>query len=126
MKNYFLILFLLVSFSACRKDNTDRVFVNLTSTQWYISKDGGNFVSLHLKIAGNTNGDKVTIKTIGDGLNADLALDLTANKTFNQDVAIAFTAGGASPGAFNISTQIMTHKGSAIKITTLNSGVINY
>lgn len=136
MKNYLAIFCLFFLLAACSKKNDNSpqstnyhdahgTFINFTTTQWYIIKDG-NFVTLNLKITGNTNGSKITIKTFGDGMNSDINVDLLPNHTFSKDVSIVFTADGTTPGSFDVSTQVTAYKGNDTLIATLKSGKMDY
>ena len=136
MKNHLLIFCLLVIMSGCSKDNSvtpqgknyrdaNGTYVNLTTTQWYVTKNG-NFATLYLKIAGSTNGDKLTITTYGDGVVQDVNIQLEPNKSFNKDIGVAFTAAGGSSGSFDTSTKIVTYKGGDSFTTVLSSGKLDY
>ena len=136
MKNYLVIPCLFLLLTACSKKNDNNhpgtnyhdangTFINFTATQWYIIKDG-NFVTLNLKITGNTNGNKITIKTFGDGLNSDVNIDILPNHAFSKDISIVFTADGSIPGTFDVSTQVTAYKGNDTLIATLRSGKMDY
>lgn len=136
MKNYLVLFCLFLLITACSKKNDNSpqstnyhnangTFINFTTTQWYIIKDG-NFVTLNLKITGNTNGNKITIKTFGDGVNSYINVDLQPNHTFSKDISIVFTADGATAGSFDISTQVTAYKGNDTLIATLSSGKMDY
>jgi hypothetical protein len=136
MKNYLVIFCLFFLLTACSKTNDNSpestnyhnangTFINFTTTAWYITKDG-NFVILNLKITGNTNSNKITIKTFGDGVNSDINVNLQPNHSFNKDISIVFTADGATPGSFDVSTQVTAYKGTDTLIATLKSGKMDY
>jgi hypothetical protein len=136
MKNYLVLSCLVLLFTACSKKNDNEpgaanyhdangTFINFSSARWYVSKDG-SFVTLYVKITGNTNSDTMTIRTIGDGLQTDVAIELLPDHTFSMDVPIVFTADGGSPGSFDISTGVIAFKGNDKLVATLKSGKVNY
>jgi len=136
MKNYLVFSCLVLLLTACSKNNNNNpgvanyndasgTFINFTSIQWYFGNDN-NFMTLHVKMAGSTNSDRMTITTIGDGLQTDVNIELQPDHIFSMDVPVVFTANGATPGSFDISTGVTAYKGNDKLIATLKSGKVNY
>jgi hypothetical protein len=85
---------------------------------------GGGMVNLI--IAGSTNGDKVTVRTYGDGVISDENVELDSRKNFNKDVVISFTATSIPSTEFEVSTKVMAFKGNDTLVVPLNSGKLKY
>jgi hypothetical protein len=124
-KIIFLLLF--IGFASCNKNNDNpHTTLNITTSQWYLTRTnyGGGFVNL--KIAGSTNGDKVTVRTYGDGLISDENVELDSKKNFNKDITISFTATSVPSGEFEVSTKVVANKGTDTLVVPLNSGKLKY
>lgn len=123
------IIFLLaiIAFTSCSKkeDNTPAT-LNITYSQWYLSRTNYGGGMVNLKIEGSTNGDKVTIRTHGDGVNSDVNVELDSWKNFNEDIIISFTATSVPSSEFEVSTKVMAYKGTDTLRVTLNSGKLKY
>jgi hypothetical protein len=107
--------------------NAKGTYINITNTQWYTTTDG-NFVTLKLKLSGNANGDRITILTVGDGLDTDNDVPLKANKTFNYDTGIAFFYNnGPRHGTYSsASTWVTIYRCNDTLKVNLNGGNVNY
>jgi hypothetical protein len=88
MKKYIPLFILMLFITSCSKDIN--LTLDITKAEWSTVVSGG-FGSVYLKIAGKSNGNKVTIKTYGDGLLNECELELDEDNNFNKDVEIAFT-----------------------------------
>jgi hypothetical protein len=123
------IIFLLaiIAFTSCSKkeDNTPAT-LNINYSQWYLTRTNYGGGMVNLKIEGSTNGDKVTIRTHGDGVNSDVNLELDSRKNFNEDIIISFTATSVPSTEFEVSTKVMAYKGTDTLRVTLNSGKLKY
>jgi hypothetical protein len=123
MKNIIFLL-IIIGFASCliRDDAT----LSISNSQWYLTRNilGGGEVNL--KISGSTNGDKVTVRTYGDGVIFDENVELDSKKNFNKDVGISFTATSVPSGEFEMSTKVMAYKGSDTLVVPLNSGKLKY
>jgi hypothetical protein len=123
MKNIIFLL-IIIGFASCLK--RDDATLSISNSQWYLTRNilGGGEVNL--KISGSTNGDKVTIRTYGDGVIFDENVELDSKKNFNKDVGISFTATSVPSGEFEMSTKVMAYKGSDTLVVPLNSGKLKY
>ncbi|SRR5258708_23186309 len=136
MKNCHVILFSILLLTSCTKNNNNNPqsktyrglngsYINFTDTTWTAARDG-NFVNISLNLSGITNCDKVTVRTVGDGVRYDFELPLKGN-SFNQNVGIYFTALGASIHTINSAgTQIFGYKGTDTLKITLTSGKLTF
>lgn len=93
MKTYILIILLIVT-TSCSKDKqqeTDKELkLNISTTEWYTTVSENGFGTVYLKIAGNTNGELLTIETRGDGLAGCKEVDLDENNNFSEEIIILF------------------------------------
>jgi hypothetical protein len=93
MKTYILILLLIIT-TSCSKDKqqeTDKeLILNISKTEWYTTVSENGFGEVYLKIAGNTNGELLTIETRGDGLIGCKEVDLDENNNFSEEIMILF------------------------------------
>jgi len=120
-----IFLLLIIGFASCSK--REDATLNITNSQWYLTRNtlvpAG---TVNLKVAGSTNGNKVTVRTNGDGLIFDENVDLDSKKNFNADIVICFFATSVPSGEFELSTKVMAYKGSDTLVVTLNSGKLKY
>jgi hypothetical protein len=120
------VIFLLVItvFASCSKEKD--LNLNITSSLWYLTQTnyGGGFVSL--KIKGSTSGEKVTVRTFGDGVVSDRTVGLDSGKNFNEDIVISFSATSVPVGEFEVSTKVIAYKDSDTLVVSLNSGKLKY
>jgi len=122
-----IFLFVIIAFACCsKKEDHSPATLNITNSQWYLTRTnyGGGMVNLNIK--GSTNGDKVTFRTHGDGVNSDENVELDSGKNFNKDVVISFTATSVPSTEFEVSTKVMAYKGTDTLIVPLNSGKLKY
>jgi hypothetical protein len=122
-----IFLLLIIGFSSCsRKDDNRDTTLDITNSQWYLTRTnyGGGLVNL--KIAGSTNGDKVTVRTYGDGELSDENVELDSKGDFNKNIVISFTATSVPSGEFEVSTKVMAYKGTDTLVVPLNSGRLKY
>jgi len=80
-------------FVSCLSLNNEPI-LSLSYVEWYTTTEeigDLTFGYVHLSLSGSTTGDKVTVITYGDGVIAELELDLDQDKKFAQDVIIKFT-----------------------------------
>jgi hypothetical protein len=123
MKNIIFLL-VIIGFASCLK--RDDATLSISNSQWYLTRNilGGGEVNL--KISGSTNGDKVTVRTYGDGVIFDENVELDSKKNFNNDIGISFTATSVPSGEFEMSTKVMAYKGSDTLVVYLKSGKLEY
>ena len=141
MKTIVLFLGILVLFASCKKeskDNTNKIekdsagiILSITNYQWYSDTEKGPNIGawrLFLVISGNTNADKVTVETYGDGLTGEFELPLDENKNFYKDtVGIAFFMYSTPPtGQFEKSTIVTAVSGNNTLKIPIKSGLMNY
>ena len=131
MKNLTFICACLLLITSCKKNNTlpgqsyhgaGGSYVNFSSIKWYITNDSGS-TTLNLNIAGDTNADKLTMTTSGDGLISEVTILLKSGK-FTQDTPVTFTHTVAI--TMQASTQVTVYKGSDKLVVPLESGVVNF
>jgi len=122
-----VFLFIIIAFASCsKKEDNSPATLSITNTQWYLTRTnyGGGMVNLN--IAGSTNGNKVTVRTYGDGVISDENVKLDSRKNFNRDVVISFTATSVPSTEFEVSTKVIAYKGTDTLIVLLNSGKLKY
>ncbi len=126
MKKVIFLLAVIVIASCSKKEDISEITLNITDSQWYLTRTnyGGGLVNL--KIAGSTNGDKVTVRTHGDGVISDENVELDSKKNFNKDIVISFTATSVPSGEFEVNTKVMAYKGTDTLVVPLNSGKLKY
>jgi hypothetical protein len=123
------IVFLLVimAFASCsKKEDYNPATLNITDSQWYLTRNNYGGGMVNLKLEGSTNGDKVTVETHGDGVISDENVKLDSQKNFNIDIVIAFTVHSVPVGEFEVSTKVMAYKGMDTLSVPLNSGKLKY
>jgi hypothetical protein len=122
-----IFLFVIIAFASCsKKEDHSPATLNITTSQWYLTRTNYGGGMVNLKIEGSTNGDKVTIRTHGDGVNSDENVELDSRKNFNKDVVISFTATSVPITEFEVNTKVMAYKGTDTLIVPLNSGKLKY
>lgn len=131
----FISLFLL--FISCSKStdkpvvysNAKGTSITFTADAWSAAKTNG-IGTVNLKIAGSTNGDRVTITTYGDlsdGLISDDIVKLDSKLNFDESVLISTKSTDVSTTvAFKSSTDIKVYRGDDVFIVTLKSGNLTY
>jgi hypothetical protein len=143
MKNFIIVLFALLTLFSCKKNNDNESIetcskdeqyytsdnnttLNVINEQWYLTRNSIGGGSIHLKIAGSTNGDSATIRTYGDGMILDVELELNAEKEFEKDITISFTANSLPPGDITRETIIKVYREQDILQVKLKSCVLRY
>lgn len=137
-----MLMSILFAFTACSKDEdslnpkdypNSQVYTSdkgttliVTGAEWYLTKTNNGSGDVHLKVAGVTNGDRLTIQTHGDGLISDDNLELDSNKSFNKEVIIGFFATSLPAGEFENSTTIKVYRGSDVLTVDLKSGKLKF
>jgi hypothetical protein len=117
----------IIALASCsKKENNSPATLSITNSQWYLTRTNYGGGMVNLKIVGSTNGDKVTIRTYGDGVRSDENVELDSKKRFNKDIVISFTATSVPSGEFEVSTKIMAYKGTDTLTVPLNSGILKY
>jgi hypothetical protein len=126
MKKAIFFLVIIVFASCSKKEDNSEITLNITDSQWYLTRTnyGGGLVNL--KIAGSTNSDKVTIRTYGDGVVSDRNVELDSKKNFNKDIVISFSATSVPSVEFEVGTKVMAYKGTDTLVVPLNSGKLKY
>jgi hypothetical protein len=122
-----ILLLVIIGFASCSKntDNSD-ITLNITNSQWYLTRINNAGGMVNLKIAGSTNADKVTIRTYGDGVVSDENIELDSKKSFNEDITISFTMTSVPGGEFEVSTKVMAFNSTDTLVVPLNSGKLQY
>ncbi len=126
MKRIVLILVIILFVSCSEKEDYDDIFLDITYTQWYLTRTNWGGGMVNLKIEGSTNGDKVTIRTYGDGKISDRNIELDSKKKFYDDVVISFTAMSVPGNEFESNTKVMAYRDMDTLTVTLNSGKLKY
>lgn len=126
MKKAIFLLVIIVFASCSKKEDNSDTTLNITNSQWYLTRTNYGGGMVNLEIAGSTNSDKVTIRTSGDGVKSDENVELDSKKNFNKDIVISFTATSVPSGEFEVSTKVMAYKGSDTLVVPLNSGKLKY
>ena len=94
MKKHILFLILLLPFILnCKKNEQERIMLNITSSDWYTTTSNFNnntFCEVHLKVSGTTNGELLSIETYGDGLMGCGEIKCDKESNFSTDVLICF------------------------------------
>jgi hypothetical protein len=116
----------IIGFASCSKYEDKATALDITNSQWYLTRNNYGGGMVNLKLSGSTNSDKVTIRTFGDGVVSDENVELDSKKNFNKDIVISFTATSVPGGEFEASTKVMAYKGSDTLVVTLNSGKLKY
>jgi hypothetical protein len=133
----FPILLISLFFAACKKDNnsvnnktpakyTDAngTFVVLSTADWFTTLQGSSG-TVNLNISGNTNADKITVTTYGDGLISEYPVGTTNQYFNNANIGISFTQ-SADKTLFQQSTTLQAIKGTDTLKVTLASGNLQY
>jgi hypothetical protein len=122
-----ILLLIIIGLASCSK-NTDNIDItlNITNSQWYLTRINNVGGMVNLKITGSTNADKVTIRTYGDGVVYDEKVELGSKKSFNEDITISFTMDSVPGGEFEVSTKVMASNSTDTLIVPLNSGKLQY
>ena len=114
-------------FVGCLSLNNEPI-LSLSYVEWYTTTEeigDLTFGYVHLSLSGSTTGDKVTVITYGDGVIAELELDLDQDKKFAQDVIIKFThAADDIPRKY--STVLTAYKGNYTTSINLESEELTY
>jgi hypothetical protein len=95
----------------------------ITTAQWSLTHANDGFGYILLEISGYTNGERVTVRTFGDGLISEDELQLDENKHFNEKVTIAFSHMGYTPPV-QMDTTVTAYRGDEKKEVKLESGNI--
>ncbi len=114
-------------FVGCLSLNNEPI-LSLSYVEWYTTTEeigDLTFGYVYLSLSGSTIGDKVTVITYGDGVIAELELDLDQDKKFAQDVIIRFThAADDIPRKY--STVLTASKGNYTTSINLESEELTY
>jgi len=122
-----IFLFVIITFASCsNKEDNSPATLSITNSQWYLTRTNYGGGMVNLKIEGSTNGNKVTVRTSGDGVISDENVELDSKKNFNKDVVISFTATSVPSGEFEVNTKVMAYKGIDTLVVPLNSGKLKY
>lgn len=106
----------------CKK-SSNQLILTISSAEWYLAHESTGFGFILLRINGYTNGDRVTVLTIGDGVVSEYELQLDENKHFNEIVTIAFSYAGYTPPV-QMDTTVTAYRGEEKTEITLESGNI--
>ena len=133
----FSILLIALFFAACKRDNSDinngtpakytdvnGTFVVLNTAVWFTTAQGSSG-TVNLNISGNTNAEKITVTTYGDGLISEYPVS-TANQYFNSaGIAISFTH-SVDKTVFSENTTLKAIRGTDTLKITLASGNLQF
>lgn len=123
MRNCVSSLFVLIVIVGCSQMPN----VSIIDQKWTTSTEvinSNTFGYVKLEISGETDGDKVTIETYGDGLKAEQELKIVDGK-FSENILIAFTP-EATDTNFTQTTNLKVYKGVAMYSEELESGALSY
>lgn len=127
MKKILLFLLLVSMFSACSKESgQNKSAINITDCKWYLTEFLYSGGTVNLKISGSTDGQKLTVRTFGDGVVSDENVELDAHNNFNKDIVIRFFITTVPIGEFEVTTKVMAYQGADTTVITLNSGKLKY
>ena len=127
MKKLLLYLLLIGVFPACSKEsNQNQTAITITKSQWYLTEFLYGGGTVNLKIAGSTDGEKLTVRTFGAGVVSDEEVVLDSHKNFNKDIVIRFFVTTVPTGEFEVTTNVMAYQGADTTVIMLNSGKLNY
>jgi hypothetical protein len=130
MKNLVFASIILLVITSCSKNavspgqsyhGSGGAYINFSNIKWYVTQESGSTI-LNLDISGNTNADKLTMTTSGDGLASEIPITLNSGK-FTESVGVSFTH--AVVTSMQGSTQITIYRGSDKLVVPLTSGTIN-
>jgi hypothetical protein len=129
MKKILVLILIIMSFVfLCSGCINNGPILTLNSIEWYTTNEQINsltFGYVHLNLSGSTTGDKVTVITYGDGIIAELELDLDQDNKFSQDIVIKFTnAADNIPQKY--STVLTAYKGNSFTSINLESEELAY
>jgi hypothetical protein len=105
------------------KTSSNELTLIITTGQWSLTHANDGFGYILLEISGYTNGERVTVRTLGDGLISEDELQLDENKHFNETITIAFSHMGYTPPV-QMDTTVTAYRGDEKKEVTLESGNI--
>lgn len=117
----------IIVFASCsEKENNSPATLNITNSQWYLTRLGNAGGMVNLKLEGSTNGNKVTVRTYGDGVMFDANVELDSKKNFNKDLVISFRVTSVPSGEFEVNTKVMAYKDNDTLVVSLSSGKLKY
>lgn len=142
MRTVILLTSVIFAFASCSKD-ADTITPNSTNefsekysntngtsatvnSKWYVTKEANGGGNVWLKISGATNGQRISVETMGDGVKSDDNVELDATSNFNKDIVICFFATSLPKGEFEKSTTVNVYRGSDVLAITLKSGMLKY
>lgn len=127
MKKFLQFLLLVGVSLACSKEaDQNKPAITITNSQWYLDEFLYGGGTVNLKISGSTDGEKLTVRTFGDGVVSDENVELDAHKNFNKDIVIRFFITTVPGGEFEVATKVMAFRGADTTVITLNSGKLKY
>lgn len=143
MRSYTFFLFVILSVTACSKDEETETTMNcskgsetfttdtgtkldLDTQDWYLEKNEIGGGSIHLRISGSIIGDSATIRTYGDGVIYDSEIEIDNGNEFNKDVSISFTATTLPEGDIMSNTVIFVYNLADTLKADLESCVLRY
>jgi len=100
-------------------------YITTNAVTWYLTTEGSGG-TVHVKLAGVTNAEKITVTTYGDGLNSEIPMTMSGDGSFTEDIPVSFSATSRATGPFQESTVLKAYKGSDVFSVTLNSGNLQY
>jgi hypothetical protein len=111
--------------------NSNKIILNVTKSYWYTSTLQATkltFGHVNLIVAGETNAEKVTVQTKGDGVIGEYPLKLRNGK-FCDTIQISFTLDITLPynsAPFYSTTTLKAYLQSDVLETILTSDPLNY
>jgi hypothetical protein len=147
MKINFISLILILVLVSCKKDdnnnsakvysNTNGTSVSISDALWYTTNqsysngymNGYSVIGVSLKLVGTTNGEKIKVKTFGDGLISYYDVKMDSTKNFNDTVSVSFLVlltTAIPKDEFTKNTNLLVCKGTDTLNVALNSGKLKY
>ncbi|MFA6924864.1 MAG: hypothetical protein WC223_11505 [Bacteroidales bacterium] len=105
--------------------NAKGTCLSLTKQDWYLTRNGSGG-AVNIAISGSTNGERATIRTLGDGLISDVNINLDEHKNFNQKFGIYFNESSVPSGEFKANTIIFVYRNSDTLELDLVSGNLKF
>jgi len=121
-----------LKYSTNNTANKKNIVLNISKSDWFTSNEktrNAMVGHVNLAIKGNTNAERLTVRTFGDGLGGDRDLKIDTNGMFNDTIEISFTY-FSSPPDYSASkysqTLLKAYLGKEMIDTTLISGPLYY
>jgi len=97
----FFIAVLFATFSYCQQIEELQLEMTIDATEWYTSRWSNGFYAIRVKIQGITNGQLITVQTVGDGLMGCKRVYPSEDGRFSDDVEILFHYKKLNPNKYS-------------------------